>query len=91
MNAKLLTDVLGGVMKLDFLEGYRTYIAAVGLLGLAVYLFTQGDYTQAVSNLSIALAALGLHEKKAEPPAVLQLPQVSVSPPANVTLYNPGE
>lgn len=63
MNKKLLAELLATAFKLKFLEGYRTYIGAVGLLALAVYLLTQGQYEQALTNLSLALAALGIGEK----------------------------
>ena len=45
---------------MNFLAGYKTKLAAVGLVGLAVYQFSQGDYTNAVSSFMLALAAFGL-------------------------------
>lgn len=45
---------------LDVLSGYKTYIAAAGLLGLAVYQLSQGDLNGALQNLLAALAAFGL-------------------------------
>jgi subtilisin len=42
------------------LSGYRTYIAAIGLLGLAVYQFTEGQVDAATQSLLAALAAFGL-------------------------------
>lgn len=63
MNKETIATVLSYVMKLKFLEGYRTYISVAGLFGLAVYLFSQGSYEQALTNLSLALAALGIGEK----------------------------
>lgn len=63
MNKKALAELLAYVFKLKFVEGYRTYISVVGLFALAVYLFTQGSYEQALTNLGLALAALGIGEK----------------------------
>lgn len=50
----------------DFLKGYKTYIAAVGLLGLAVYQASQADYFGAVQSLMGALAAFGLRSAISE-------------------------
>lgn len=44
----------------NFLAGYKTYIGAAGLLGMAVYNLSQGDYANALQNFSLALAAFGL-------------------------------
>ncbi|MCA1685767.1 MAG: hypothetical protein LC745_07215, partial [Planctomycetia bacterium] len=43
------------------LTGYKTYIAAVGLLGLSIYQASQGQFDQAAQSLFGALAAVGLH------------------------------
>ncbi|MDX2035965.1 MAG: hypothetical protein SFX72_04890 [Isosphaeraceae bacterium] len=54
---------------LQFVNGYKTYIAAVGLLGLAVYELSMGDVTKAAETFLAALAAAGLRhavEKKAD-------------------------
>ena len=45
---------------LTLLDGYKTYIAAVGLIGLALYQATVGQYDQAIQSFLGALAALGL-------------------------------
>lgn len=45
---------------MNALSGYRTYIAAVGLAGLALYQFSQGDYQQGVESFLAALAAFGI-------------------------------
>ena len=45
---------------LEVLSGWRTYFAAAGLLGLALYQLSQGQYDQAMQNLLAALAAFGL-------------------------------
>jgi hypothetical protein len=46
---------------LSFLEGYKTYIAVLGLLGLAVFQVSTGDLVHAVQSFLAALAAAGLH------------------------------
>jgi hypothetical protein len=55
-------DLLGvkNVAILNLLNGYKTYIAALGLVGLAVYQVSQGEYDQAVQSFLGALAAAGL-------------------------------
>jgi len=45
---------------LQGLSGWKTYIAAIGLAGLAIYQLSQGDYPHAIETLSAALAAVGL-------------------------------
>lgn len=45
---------------LDLINGYKTYIAALGLLGLAIYQASQGQYDQAMQSFMAALAAAGL-------------------------------
>lgn len=47
------------------LNGWKTYIAAVGLLGLAIYNFSMGDYTTGMTNLMAALAAFGIRNAMA--------------------------
>lgn len=47
---------------LDFAKGFRTYIAAAGLLGLALYQFSEGQYEVAAQSFLAALAAFGLRE-----------------------------
>jgi len=42
------------------MSGLKTIAAAIGLLGLAVYQLTQGQYEQGVQSLLAALAAFGL-------------------------------
>ncbi len=53
------------------LQGYKTVLATVGLLGLALYLFSQGNLEGAWTAFMNALAALGLRaaiETKPLPP-----------------------
>lgn len=45
---------------MDILAGWKTYIAAAGLLGLALYQATQQQYDQALQNFLAALAAFGI-------------------------------
>lgn len=47
---------------LDFAKGFRTYIAAAGLLGLALYQFSEGQYEVAAQSFLAALAAFGLRK-----------------------------
>ena len=42
------------------LDGYKTYIAAIGLWGLAIYQASTGHYNEAVQSFLAGLAALGL-------------------------------
>ena len=45
---------------LDLMNGYKTYIAAAGLLGMALYQFSLRQYDQATQTFLSALAAAGL-------------------------------
>lgn len=45
---------------LDTGKGWRTYLAAAGLLGLALYQFSQGDIQAGVQSFLGALAVFGL-------------------------------
>ena len=51
---------------IDVLSGYKTYIAAVGLVGLAVYQASQGDVQTAFQTFLAALAAVGLRHAVAK-------------------------
>jgi hypothetical protein len=44
----------------DVLNGRKTYLAAAGLFGLALYQFSQADYPHAVQTFCAALGTLGL-------------------------------
>jgi hypothetical protein len=44
----------------NLFSGSKTYLAAIGLVGLAVYQASTGDYSQAIQSLMGALAAAGL-------------------------------
>ncbi len=43
-------------------SGWRTYLAAAGLLGYALYQASTGDYAAAWQSLMAALAAFGLRQ-----------------------------
>jgi hypothetical protein len=45
---------------LDWINGKKTYIAALGLFGLSLYKASQGDVEGALMTFSQALAAFGL-------------------------------
>ena len=45
---------------LDFLAGWKTYLAGAGLIGLALYQLSQGQYELAWQSLMAGLALLGL-------------------------------
>jgi hypothetical protein len=47
---------------MDMLNGYKTYLAAAGLIGLALYQFSQGSVDLAFQSLLGALAAFGLRQ-----------------------------
>jgi len=47
---------------MTFLAGYRTYIAAIGLLGLAVHQLTEGQVDKALESFFLALAAFGIRK-----------------------------
>jgi hypothetical protein len=45
---------------MNILNGYKTYLAAAGLIGLSIYQFSQGQYETAFASFNAGLAALGL-------------------------------
>ena len=47
---------------MDALKGYKTNLAAIGLLALAFYQFSQGSVDSAFESLMGALAAFGLRQ-----------------------------
>lgn len=51
---------------INLLSGYKTYLAAAGLFGLALYQFSTGDVTNAVQSLMAALTAIGLRHAVAK-------------------------
>lgn len=68
-----LLPILGSLLKLDALAGARTYIAALGLFGLAMSQFANGNYDGAITSVLAALAAVGIRSK---------LDDVAPKPPA---------
>jgi hypothetical protein len=48
------------------LDGYKTYLAVAGLVGLAVYQASQGQLEAAVQSILAALAAAGLRHAVAK-------------------------
>lgn len=57
------------ILRLLRLEGYRTYLAAAGLLGLAVYQVTHGEIEPGIQSMLAALAAFGLRAALEPQPA----------------------
>jgi hypothetical protein len=53
---------------LALLQGKKTYLAAAGLIGLALYQASQKDYPSAVQSLLGGLAAFGLRSALPTPP-----------------------
>jgi hypothetical protein len=45
---------------LGWVDGWKTYLAAAGLAGLALYQFSIGEYATAWTTLLAALTAAGL-------------------------------
>lgn len=45
---------------MNLLNGYKTYLAAAGLLGLALHQFSQGQVEMAIQSLLAGLAAFGI-------------------------------
>jgi hypothetical protein len=42
------------------MSGYKTYLAAAGLFGLAIYKVSEGDYQGAITTFLAALATIGV-------------------------------
>jgi hypothetical protein len=55
---------------MSFLSGYKTIIAAIGLLGLGVYQVSQGNTEAGFQSIAAALAAFGLRSAIAKVEAV---------------------
>ncbi|MGE3820969.1 MAG: hypothetical protein AB7I30_16275 [Isosphaeraceae bacterium] len=47
---------------LSLFSGYKTYVAAVGLMGLAIYHVSLGEFETAAQAFLAALAAAGLRD-----------------------------
>jgi hypothetical protein len=50
----------------NLLSGYKTYIAAAGLVGLSVYQFSQDQFATAFQTFLTAMTALGLRHAVAK-------------------------
>jgi subtilisin len=59
-NLSLIMRLLNRAFTLGPLKGYRTYLAAVGLVGLSVYSVSVGEYDKAAEMFLAALAAFGV-------------------------------
>lgn len=65
-------SLIGSLLRLERLAGARTYVAALGLLGLGLSQFADGHYDAAATSILAALALVGLHDAKpSDPPAVV--------------------
>jgi hypothetical protein len=53
---------------LNLLSGYKTYLSAAGLVGLAVYQISQGQIESGAQSFLGALAAAGLRHAIAKLP-----------------------
>lgn len=59
--ANVLEKLAGKLLVvLESISGYKTYIAAAGLAGLALYQISQGDIPGAYQSLMTALGAAGV-------------------------------
>ena len=46
---------------LTFLNGYKSYFAVAGFIGLAIYQVSTGQYLQAIQSIMAAIAVAGMH------------------------------
>lgn len=56
----------------DILSGAKSYIAAAGMAGLALYQLTQGQFDLGLQSLLAALAVLGVRHAIAKQDAVVE-------------------
>ncbi len=54
------------VKTLEWFKTWHTTVAAIGLLGLALYQVSQGEFSLALQNFMAALAAFGIGKTVAE-------------------------
>jgi hypothetical protein len=83
----LITFLFQQLLGLKFLEGFRTYLGAAGLLGLTVHLLSQGDAVAAAAAFSLFLAAIGIRGAVARVEAVAKEAKLS----ADIAAVNAGE
>lgn len=57
-------------MNFNFLDGWKTYLAALGLLGLSFWQFSQGQFELGTQSFMAALAAFGLRQAIDKPVVV---------------------
>ena len=55
-----MASLLNALKLLTVLNGYKTYLAAAGLVGLSFYQLSQGQVTEAGQSFLGALTAAGL-------------------------------
>jgi hypothetical protein len=80
MLKSLLTAALAKLLAVA--DGHKTYVAAAGLMGLAVYQLSQGEVAHAVETFLAAVAALGLRSAiaKTAPVATAVVTDIAVTP-----------
>jgi hypothetical protein len=61
-----MSNFLNVVKLLSYLDGYKTWLAASGLFGLALYQLSQGELEQAVQSFMGGLAAVGIRHAVAK-------------------------
>jgi hypothetical protein len=74
----LAAKLLGYLFQLQFLQGYRTLVAAAGALGGAVYFAANKEYEKAVASLVAFVGLIGLRT----PPTPPADPPVPLTPAA---------
>lgn len=57
---------------LSFLTTHATWVSAAGLVGLAIFQATSGNYAGAIQSLLGAFAALGIHLNVAQTAATVE-------------------
>jgi hypothetical protein len=73
-------------LKMEFLDGYRTYIAGIGFIGLGLYCLSQNDVEKGIAAISAGLGLIGhagKQDKQVEATkasAVLQLANATEPP-----------
>jgi len=55
-----------GVNPLDWLNGYKTYLGGLGMIGLGVYQISQGEVEAGLKSLAEGLAIIGIGHKMAK-------------------------
>ena len=55
-----------GVNPLTWLDGYKTYLGGLGMIGLGVYQLSQGEIQAGLQSLAEGLAVIGIGHKIAK-------------------------